>query len=193
MTILKKYSWEVTHFSTMAVAITTLALVIHFTDAPGVETRSAANGTAPAPLIVPFPNVFTEQSDPAAAYRADPRGIVVGPPEISNRYTLLRVDRKPISHTTDEVTVKLHVESLATDPLVSPFASDMLQLIDQDFEMFSPKVSFRHPVKSGSSLDQNVVFSLSRGMSLYGASLQIHYANYQAKIPLDAAVQSRSP
>lgn len=44
--------------------------------------------------------------------------------------------------------------------LVSPFESDMLALTGWEMEPINPRTQFRHPVPSGNSLNQDVVFSI---------------------------------
>jgi len=61
---------------------------------------------------------------------------------------LLSVERKPMSPAVDELTIKLRVESLAMENLVSPFESDMLELAAPELTSLHPKTSFRHPVPS---------------------------------------------
>ena len=121
--------------------------------------------------------------------QSDPRVIVVGPRDISNRYTLLGVNRKSISRTNDELTVRLRVESLAMEPLVSPFESDMMELHGRELKSIKPMTPFHHPVPGGDSLNQEVVFSIPTEMGLSDTTLQIHYYNYQAEIPLNQPPQ----
>ena len=199
MSLLKKYTWEVTHITSIVGVITTLTLAAHLGGTPHVEAPPGEPSTTSGPKpMASFPLLLTPQSDPAAhpvqaasqhnAARpqpSDPREITVGPSEISNRYTLLSVARKPISSTTDELIVSLHVESLATENLVSPFESDMLQISSPDLEPINPKTRFHHPIPSGNSLTQNVVFSIPTRLSLNHTTLQIHYYNDQNEIPLN--------
>ncbi len=98
------------------------------------------------------------------------------------------MDRKPVSPTRDELIIRLHVDSLATEPLVSPFESDMLSLSGWEMEPINPTTKVRHPVPSGNSLNQDVVFSIPTSLDLNRATLQIHYYNYQNEIPLSKFV-----
>jgi hypothetical protein len=184
MTLIKKYGWEVTHITSIVAAITTLALVTHLTGASRLGTRIPKIATA-APPGPATPRVHLSAYPRATpSQHSDPHEIVVGPNSISNRYTLLSMDRKPISPTTDELIIRLHVESLAMDPLVSPFESDMLALNARPMEPINPKTKFHRPVPSGNSLNQDVVFSIPTTLDLNRTTLQIHYYNYQNEIPL---------
>ena len=53
--------------------------------------------------------------------------MIVGPTGLSNRYTLVSVERRKES-AHDVLIVSLRVESFATDGLVSRFESDMLEI-----------------------------------------------------------------
>jgi len=189
MTLLKKYSWEVTHITSILAAITTLTLAIHLTGTPRLDTHAPERATAA--LSIPATHTVHVSSHPGAApsERSDPREIIVGPTSISNRYTLLRMDRKSISPTKDELVLRLHVDSLATDPLVSPFESDMLSLNAWEMDPINPTTKFHHPVPSGNSLNQDVVFSIPASLDLNRATLQIHYYNYQNEIPLSVLAE----
>lgn len=197
MSLLKQYQWEVTHITSIVVVITTLTLVTHLIGTPRVEAPPSGPATTSSPKSnSSFPP--TTQSDPAAhpvqvasqhnpahSQQSDPREIIVGPGSISNRYTLLSVDRKPVSSTTDELTVRLHVESLAIENLVSPFESDMLQISSPELGPIKPKTRFHHPIPSGLTLNQDVVFSIPTRLNLNRTTLEVHYFNYQNEIPLN--------
>jgi hypothetical protein len=173
VTPLEKYTWEATHLSVIAGVIAVLVLgTLLF----GVPLGKAPHVSEPAAISQPVPAVGTEQSDP--------RKVTVGPREISNRYTLLSVDRRAVSSEKDELVVKLHVESLAMDGLASPFESDMLDIASPGVQPINPSAPFRFPVSSGNTRDQDIVFSIPPSLNLNHAMLRIHYYNYQREIPL---------
>ena len=188
MTVIKKYSWEVTHIASITAVIITLTLVTHLIGTPRVDGPSAGsaatNNAKPMFPGRPAHPVSTQPGAPSSRHH-DPREIVVGASGISNRYTLLSVARKPVSSKSDELTVRLHVESLATEPLVSPFESDMLEIRSQELQPINPNTPFRSPIPSGVSRNQDVVFSIPPSLNLDHATLQIHYYNYQNEIPLN--------
>jgi len=189
----QKYSWEATYITSIVAAITTLAFVTHLTGTPRVDTHPPASATAALSVPSTPPAPLSSHPGATASRHSDPREVVVGPTGISNRYTLLRMDRKPISPTKDELIIRLHVDSLATEPLVSPFESDMLALSGWEMEPINPKTKFRHPVTSGNSLNQDVVFSIPSTLDLNRTTLQIHYYNYQNEIPLSVLAAERHP
>jgi hypothetical protein len=174
-------TWEITHIAVIAAVITTLALVTHLSGAPRVDSR-AVNATS---VSAAQPVQASSGRRAARSQQSDPHEIIVGPSGISNRYTLLGVDRKPISSARDELIVRLRVKSLATENLVSPFESDMLEIKSRELQLTNPSIAFRHPIPSGSSLSQDIVFTIPTGLSLKHMSLRIHYYNYQNEIPLE--------
>lgn len=196
MNLLKKYSWEVTHIASITGVITILTLVTHLTGSPAVQAPLSGNAT---PGIAPGAPGATSLGRPSPQKAArpessDPREIIVGPTGINSRYTLLSVGRKSVSPDLDELTVRLHVVSLAAESLVSPFESDMLELKSQAQKSINPKTSFHLPIPSGESRDQEIVFRIPSTLSLDHTTLQIHYYNYQKEIPLNlpaASVQKR--
>jgi len=184
MILLNKYSWEATHITSIVAVIAALALVTRLTGTPRIATHPPESAAAPLSDPTASPVHLTSQPGAGPSQHSDPRQIVVGPTDISNRYTLLRMDRKPVSPTRDELTIRLHVDSLAMEPLVSPFESDMLTLSGWETEPIIPKTKFHHPVPSGNSLNQDIVFSIPTTLDLNRTTLQIHYYNYQNEIPL---------
>jgi hypothetical protein len=191
LSILRKYKWEATHVAILLGVITALGLVTHLagtrpttvdppnTSVPlGLRPRSADSApisvhASPAKAVLPSP--------------INPREVVVGPNGINNRYVLLSVDRKPLSPTEDEVTVRIHVASLATENLVSPFASDMLEIQSPEFESIIPRSAFHLAMTGGENLDKDVAFAIPNGLNLRKAALHIHYYNDRKQIPLSLA------
>jgi hypothetical protein len=86
--------------------------------------------------------------------------------------------------------VRLHVVSLATENLVSPFSSDMLDVRSPGLEPIDPKKSFHMSIPSGDSENQDIVFNVPASFNLEKAVLHIHYYNYRKQIPL--ALPSRA-
>ena len=196
MTLLNKYRWEATHITVIAGVITTLTLATGLFGAPRGATPQA--GSAPPNLqkLMPSSSAATAQSAPpaqavqasTASHQSDPSEVTVGASGISNRYRLLSVERKSGSSKSDELTVRLHVVSLAMEPLVSPFESDMLEIRSPGLQPISPSTSFRLPIPSGESRNQDVVFNIPQALDLNRATLQIHYYNNQSEIPLSLAL-----
>ena len=197
MTFANQYSWEVTHITVIGVVITTLTLVTYLFGSPRTEVPPVAGvplflrkdmspssgGTAqsvPRALAVQVPT----QHGTSASQQSDPREIIVGPSGISNRYRLLSLERKTVSPQSDELTVRLHVESLAMENLVSPFESDMLEITSPGLQPIKPKTPFRLPIPSGDTRNQDVVFNIPSGLSLNRTTLRIRYYNYQNDLPL---------
>ena len=200
MTVMEKYHWEVTRTAIVAAAFMALIIVTHLVDTPSSKTPAAKNArlTPPShaqipPLdsTVPFPDPnpvhLPAKRAPVASPPSDPRTFSVGPNEIANRYTLLGVGRKQISPEHDDLIVRLHIESLATDPLVSPFESDMLEITSPGSQPIKPSTPFRLPVPGGSSRNQDISFRLPAGFPLKEATLRIHYYNYEHEVPLSLA------
>ena len=190
MTLPKQYGWEMAHITSIAGVITTLTLVTHLIDTPRVDRPSAGNAAANGAKSTPpgrsvHPLRVSAQPEVPSSHHSDPREIVVGASDISKRYTLLSVARKPVSSKRDELTVRLHVESLATEPLVSPFESDMPEIRSPGQQPINPSSPFRLPIPSGNSRNQDIAFSIPSSLHLEGATLQIHYYNYQNEIPLN--------
>ena len=199
MTLLQKYRWEATHITVITGVIATLALGSHvFGISPG-ETLGA--GIPPIPLpksmqpssAVSGPSAPASQSIPAPSQqsakdsqRADPHEVTVGPSGISNRYTLLSVERRTGQSNGDELIIKLHVESLATETLVSPFGSDMLDINSPGLRPITPSTGFHQPIPSGESRDREIAFNIPTSLSLNQATLRIHYYNYESEIPLSS-------
>jgi hypothetical protein len=60
----------------------------------------------------------------------------------------------------------------------------MLDITSQGLKPISPSTPFRLPVPSGSTRDQEIVFSIPPSLNLNHATLRIHYYNYQGEIAL---------
>lgn len=187
---MKNYSWELTHGAAIVAAIATLAVVIRLTGTARIEARSpsakiAGSATDPSPLNpgTPAPPTapIAASSQHSATPPVDPHEVIVGPNSISNRYNFLSVNRKPRSPTLDELTVPLHVESLAMENLVSPFEFGMLELKSEGLDPIHPRSPFRSPLPSGSSRNQEIAFNIPSHLSLNHASLQIRYTTTRTR------------
>ncbi len=200
MSFLRKHTWEAAHATIVLGVITTFAVAVHLTGTPLPQVRpESLKGPMAFPSRSPESGHkrarLTQSSSVSKAVRppsSDPREVVVGPSGINNRYSLLRTERKSLSPTVDELTVRLHVASLATEPLVSPFESDMLELRSPGLEPINPFTSFHDPLPAGETRDKNVVFHVPSGLSLAKATLHIHYFNYQKEIPLSPVSRAQA-
>lgn len=123
--------------------------------------------------------------EPVNSRPSDPNEVIVGPSGISNRYKLRNIQRQKGSEQ-DVLVISLHVESLASESLVSPFESDMLEIHSSGMPPVKPSMPFRSPVPSGNSQDREVVFRVPPTLSLDRATSRIHYYNYEKEIPLNA-------
>ena len=201
MTPLEKHKWEATHLAIIAADILALALITHLLSAPLFSSRHRPNFPAvpqtPASVSatdgiqpIPFRPVATDhyQPTPAASRPSDPNEITVGPSGINNRYKLTSVARRKDSPQGDKLVLTLHVESLATDPMVSPFESDMLEIHIPGQPPIKPNTPFRSPIPAGNTRNQDIAFSIPSSLSLDRATLQIHYYNYQDELPLRPSV-----
>ena len=201
MTPLEKRKWETTHLTIIAADILALALVTHLLSAPIFASRHRPNFPPTPATLANLPvtgsaqpvsarNVATDryQPTPATAQPTDPNEITVGPTGISNRYRLQSVERRKDSPQQDVLVVTLHIESLATDPMVSPFESDMLELHTPGQPPIKPNTPFRSPIPAGNSRNQNISFNVPPTLNLDRATLQIHYYNYQNELPLKPSV-----
>ena len=195
MKTLKNYGWELTHGTAIAAVIITLAVAIRLTGTPLIENQPASKATGAVANPSPLTSAATVPMNPAVAgfpapdaTPSDPHEVIVGPTGISNRYKLLSVDPKPRSSTSDDLTVKLHVQSLAMDNLVSPFESSMFELKSPGLDPIHPRNPFRSPLPSGTRRNYEIVFSIPKALNLSHATLLIHYYNYQNEIPLDLTI-----
>ena len=197
MAIMEKYQWEVTRSTIVAALVLALAVVTHLfapsrrdfspprTMQPTVPNHMqspAADATVSPPDPNPMQSPAKRETVPTPP--ADPRQFSVGPNEIANHYTLVSIARKQVSPDNDQLIVRLHIESLATAPLVSPFESDMVEISSPGLQPIKPSTPFRLPLASGSSRNQDIVFRLPPGFSLKVATLRIHYYNYEHEAPL---------
>lgn len=81
----------------------------------------------------------------------------------------------------DDLVITLHVENL-----VSPLASDIVGLESLGSKSINPSTAFRRPMPGGTTLSQEIVFSVPSSLNLNDATLRIHYYNCEGEIPLSA-------
>ena len=196
----KDYRWEAARVATILGIIVTLALQARLTRAPVAATHQplkvpdfgklAQVPTVGAGRYASAPAVASDSPQPVSSEPSDPGEMIVGPTGLSNRYTLRSVERRKES-AHDVLIVSLHVESLATEGLVSPFESDMLEIDRPGVAPIKPGTPFRSPIPSGNSRDRDVAFNIPSTSSLDRATLRIHYYNYEKEIPLNAAQRLR--
>ena len=200
MTVMEKYRWEVTGTAMVVAAIMALIVVTRLIDIPSSEIPVAKNARLTLPIhaqsppfdtSVPFPDPNPihrpAKREAIASPPSDPRTFSLGPNEIANRYTLLGVERKQVSPEHEDLIVRLHIESLATEPLVSPFESDMLEITSPGLQPINPNKAFRLPLPGGGSRNQDIAFRVPAGFRLQDATLRIHYYNYEHEVPLSLA------
>ena len=197
MTPLEKRKWETTHLTIIAADILALALVTHLLAAPIFASHHRVNFPPSPAKSADLPAIDTSQPTslrnvaidhyeptPAISQPSNPNETTVGPTGISNRYSLQSVERKKESPENDVLVVSLHIESLAMDPMVSPFESDMLEIHTPGQPSIKPNKPFRSPIPGGNSRNQDIAFNVPSTLSLDRATLQIHYYNYQGELPL---------
>jgi hypothetical protein len=194
MSLLENYKWETTHVAVIAGVVTFTALVAHLFGTPRGEAPTQNVSPALAKLMssssaVTAPSPPAVQGVPyrgsAVTEKSDPRETTVGPRDISARYRLLTVERKSVSAKSDELIIKLHVESLAMEGQVSPFESDMFEITAPGSQLIPPGSPFYSSIPSGTSRNQDIAFNVPAGMRLDQAALRIHYYSYQGEIPLN--------
>jgi hypothetical protein len=190
-----QHKWETTRIAAIVGVIAILGLQTLLTRDPVAAARQAAhseellNKLTQVPTlksVTPIPASDAAALDPSrqvTSRPSDPGEVIVGPSGISNRYKLQHVDRRKES-ANDVLVVSLHVESLATEGLVSPLESAMFEISSPNIPPIKPSASFRSPVPSGNSRNQDIEFSVPSTLTLAHAVLRIHYYNYENEIPL---------
>jgi hypothetical protein len=166
----QRYRWEAAHIAVIGGLITAGTLVTHL--------------TAPTQPAAPARPVVAYRPPPPASHPSDPREVIIGPYSISGKFTLLGVDRKRSTSTTDQLTLHLRVVSRAMADLVTPFQSVMLEVRSQGLEPINPQHAFSHPIPAGQSRDEDIVFMIPSSLSLDHTVLRIHYYPDEREIPL---------
>jgi hypothetical protein len=160
----KEYVWEGTLVAIIAGVIIVLTVVSHLTARTDLK-----DGLASRPIAMPAP--------------AASRPTLGHAPAGSNRPQPADTSWKG-SMASDELTLRLRVVSRATDPLVTPFQSAMLELRSEGADPINPAHSFSSPVPAGSSREEDIVFIIPSNLNLDHAALRVHYYNEQKEIPL---------
>ena len=203
MALIEEYRWEARCAATIVGIVAVLALQKHLIRVSAIPARQSVNEQGLLNRLTTVPTIGSVRAVPASDAVAlnaaqpvppqpsEPGEVTVGPNGISNRYTLRRIDRrKETAH--DVLVVSLHVESLATEGLVSPFESSMLEISGPDIPPIKPSTPFRSPVPSGNSRNQELAFSVPPNLNLDRATLRIHYFSYEREIPLNASLRNLS-
>jgi hypothetical protein len=207
---LLQFRWEVSLIAVISVVIATLALVTGLFGYPDYSIR-ANTSKAPTPTKLDSPADSLRQPQtkavPSQSPRAtaksprrlsqppDPHQVTVGPNTISGRFILLGSERTHINPTSDELTLRLRVVSLAAANLVTPYQSWMLKVQAPGRAPIEPKESFSHPVAAGDAREDEITFAIPPDLSLRHSTLNINYYNETKAIPLDLRTRTsqRSP
>lgn len=195
----ERYGWETTLSSIIVAVIATLAVVTHLSVSARPSDQLTADVTAtsklkssqPLPGVVPA--LSARDTDRPALHSSkppDPREVVVGPNTIAGRFILMATTRKRATPTSDELTLRLRVVSLAAANLVTPFQSGMVEVRTQGQDPIHPQHTFSHPVAAGNSREEDIVFSIPSSLSLDHGTLRIEYFNEMKEIPLNLPPRS---
>lgn len=167
MTLLQKHHWKATHITIIVRVIAALVLGrylfgisphgAHYNGSPQFPTtKLTPHSSADTAQIAPLSPAISAHAGQGAGDSSptDPREITVGPSGISNRYRLLSLVRKTGRPEGNDLVITLHVESLAAENLVSPFASDMMEMESPSPQSIRPSIAFHRPMPGGTSLNQ---------------------------------------
>ena len=190
---LKKYGWETSLFTIIVAAIVTLALVTHLSRSVRTPDHPPADPTAipkhdswqPSATRAPPPSTAgTDRPARRPSRPSVPHEVVLGPNTISGRFILLSSNRRQTTPTSDELTLRLRVVSLAVADLVTPFQSGMLEVRVPSEQPIHPQQPFSHPVPAGNTFEEDIVFAIPSSLSLDHGTLRIQYFNEAKDIPL---------
>jgi hypothetical protein len=193
-TALNKYTWETSLFAVMVAVIMTLTLVTHLPGSARPSDHPTADATAvpkrdswqPSPPHAPaLSTAGTDRPARRPSRPSDPHEIVLGPNSIGGRFILLASNRRKTTATSDELTLRLRVVSLAIADLVTPFQSGMLQVRVPGEQPISPQQTFSHPVPAGNTREEDIVFAIPSNLTLDYGTLRIQYFNEMKEIPLN--------
>lgn len=196
---LQRYGWEASLFAIVAAVIATLAVVTHLSVSARPSDKPTADVTASSKLkswqSLPgaVPALSARDTDRPARRSSpppDPHEVVIGPKTIAGRFILMATTRKRATPTSDELTVRLRVVSLAAANLVTPFQSGMVELQTQGQDPIHPQHAFSHPVAAGSSREDDIAFAIPSSLSLDHSTLRIQYFNEMKEIPLNLPSRS---
>jgi hypothetical protein len=191
---LQRYGWETTLSAIIAAVIATLAVVTRLSVPARPSDRPTADVTATSKLkswqSLPggVPTLSASDTDRPARPSSpppDPHEAVIGPNTIAGRFILMATTRKQATPTTDELTLRLRVVSLAAANLVTPFQSGMVEVRTQGQDPIHPQHAFSHPVAAGNSREEDLTFTIPPSLSLDHSTLRIQYFNEMKEIPLN--------
>ena len=192
-TAFKNYGWDTTLVAIIVAVIVALVLVTHVPGSvpPTEHFRTEATATPQhdswqpsAPRTPPLSTTGTDRPARHPARPSDPNEVVLGLNSIGGRYTLLTTHRRQTAPTSDELTLRLRVVSLAIANLVTPFQSGMLQVRVPGEQPIYPRQEFSHPIPSGNTREEDIVFAIPSSLSLDHGTLRIQYFNESKEIPL---------
>jgi hypothetical protein len=191
---LHRYGWETTLSAIIATVIATLAIVTHLSvparppDQPkaNLTTSSKLEPWQPSPGAAPSLSASdTDRPARRSSRPHDPHEVVIGPNTIAGRFILLATNRKRATPTSEELTLRLRVVSLAAADLVTPFQSGMVEVRTPGQDPIHPQHAFSHPVAAGTSREEDIAFTIPSGLSLDHGTLRIQYFNEMKEIPLN--------
>jgi hypothetical protein len=153
----RKFGWETALIGIIGAAIATLGTVSHLipvslpsdTSQSGPpkfgSPRSLPDGAMETPAPSSKKNASPNKPRAIPSPRAlssDSRVVVIGPNSIRGRFTLSGITRKLDTSGSDELTLRLHIASLALPDLVTPFQSAMLEVRMEGEGAIHPKREF---------------------------------------------------
>jgi hypothetical protein len=191
---LQRYGWETALSVIIAAEIATLAVVTHLSVPARPSDHPTADVTATPKLKSwqPLPGGVrtlstgdTERPARRSSPPPDPYEVVIGPNTIAGQFILMSTTRKQATPTSDELTLRLRVVSLAAANLVTPFQSGMVEVRTQGQDPIHPQHDFSHPVAAGDSREEDITFTIPPSLSLDHSTLRIQYFNEMKEIPLN--------
>ena len=211
-TTLQRFGWEVSLVALISAVIVTLATVTrlfghpHAPDQTMADTSTISKSTSrrflanslPADLPRPDPTEALPPQVPRATARSgrrpsqapDPHQVIIGPDTISGRFILLASNRSRTGPTSDELSLRLRVVSLAAANLVTPYQSWMLEVRAPGQAPIKPDKSFSSPVPAGNTREDEITFTIPSDLSLDHGTLNINYYNETKAIPLDLPIHA---
>jgi hypothetical protein len=119
---------------------------------------------------------------------SDLHEVIIGPNTISGRFILLATNRRHTGLTSDELTLRLRVVSLAVADLVTPYQSAMLEVRAPGQAPIQPHEFFSHPVAADNSREDEITFTVPSNLDLDHSTLVIHDFIEAKAIPLDLPI-----
>lgn len=192
--LLQRYGWETTLSATIAAVIATLAVATHLSAPTRAPDQPTADVTATSKLKswqslpggLPAPSA-NDAVRPArrSSQPPNPYEVVIGQNTIAGRFILMATTRKRVTPTSDELTLRLRVVSLAVADLVTPFQSGMLEMRTPGQAPIHPQHAFSHPVAAGDSREEDIAFEIPSSLSLDHSTLRIQDFNEMKEISLN--------